>query len=76
MLTRIRAQLSDHHRRYPLRWHLAGLLLIKAAILYVIWLAWFSRPIAVNPQLVADELLTPSHVSTCSRKDTCDATHP
>jgi len=76
MLTRLRTQVLSHHRRYPLRWHLGGLLLIKAAVLYMIWLAWFSHPISLKPQQVADELLTPAPVSTCSRKDPCDATHP
>ena len=76
MLTRMRAQLLAHHRRYPLRWHLGGLLLIKVTILYAIWLTWFSHPVSVDPQQLADELLTPPPVSTCGRKDTCDATHP
>jgi hypothetical protein len=76
MLSKMRAQLLSHHRRYPLRWHLGGLLLIKAAVLYVIWLAWFSHPVSLKPQQVAEELLAPAHVSSCSLKDTCDATQP
>lgn len=76
MLTRLRAQLVSHHRRYPLRWHLAGLLLIKATLLYLIWLAWFSHPVTLQPRQVAAELLASSPVSTCSRKDSCDASQP
>lgn len=62
--------------RHPLGRHLAWLLLIKAVALYLIWLAWFSHPVSLKPQQVADGLLTSIHVSTCSGKDTCDATHP
>jgi hypothetical protein len=64
------------YRRHPLRWHLAGILLIKATVLYIIWLAWFSHPLSLKPQQIADDLLAPSSVSTCSRKDTCDASQP
>ena len=76
MLTYLGAQLLSQHRRYPLRWHLAGLLVIKAIILYLIWLAWFSHPVNLNPQQVSDNLLTPTSISTCSEKDACDATQP
>jgi len=76
MLTKLGTLLLSQHRRYPLRWHLAGLLVIKAVILYLIWLAWFSHPVNLNPQQVADGLLTPTSVSTCSAKDTCDAPQP
>jgi hypothetical protein len=76
MLTSLRAQLQSHHRRYSLRWHLGGLLLIKAMVLYIIWLAWFSHPVSLKPRQVADVLLTSSPVSSCSRKEPCDATQP
>lgn len=76
MLTSLRTRLLSHHRRYPLRWHLGGLLLIKATVLYILWLTWFSHPLALKPQQVADELLKPAYVSSCSRKDACDATQP
>ena len=72
----MRAQLLSHHRHHSLRWHLTAVLLIKAAALYLIWLAWFSQPVSLEPQDVAEALLTPSPVLNCNRQDACDVAQP
>lgn len=76
MLTQMRTHILTRYRRYPLRWHLGLLLLIKITLLYIIWLAWFSHPVSFQPQQVAADLLTADSVISCNQKDTCNASQP
>jgi len=65
----MQTRLRSHRRRHALRWHLGGLLLVKAVLLYVIWFVWFSAPVPVGPRQITEALLTPSRTIVCNDPD-------
>jgi len=76
----MQARLRSHRRRHALRWHLGGLLLVKVALLYIIWFVWFSAPIPVGPRQITEALMTPTRTVGCNgpdpSADPCHAARP